>query len=155
MVFDLLTPVQGKFCRHRVSRAPEMMITAAAARRTCAARQGGGGSGGCMHARDPNWSKLVKMVTNLHTHNQVHELIFSLSFYVNFAVHLARLMALRKHTQTYQLRYALSATAAGRAAGCRRDDRTSCIFMPNSTDCRNFQFSFWIVARQNIFLIKE
>ena len=33
MVFDLLTPVQGKFCRHRVSRAPEMMITAAAARR--------------------------------------------------------------------------------------------------------------------------
>ena len=73
------------------------------------------------------------MVTNLHTHNQVHELIFSLSFYVNFAVHLVRLMALRKHTQTYQLRYALSA-AAGRGAGCRREDRTSCIFMPNSTD---------------------
>ena len=62
------------------------------------------------------------MVTNLHTHNQVHELIFSLSFYVNFAVHLARLMALRKHTQTYQLRYALCAAAAGRWLPARRQN---------------------------------
>ena len=151
MVFDLLTPVQGKFCRHRVSRAPEMMITAAAARRTCAARQGGGGSGGCMHARDPNWSKLVKMVTNLHTHNQVHELIFSLSFYVNFAVHLARLMALRKHTQTYQLRYALLPTPPGAPVAAGEKTEHLVFSCPILLIVRNFQFSFWIVARQNIF----
>ena len=79
------------------------------------------------------------MVTNLHTHNQVHELIFSLSFYVNFAVHLARLMALRKHTQTYQLRYALCAAAAGRAGEPTEHLVFSC---PILLIVRNFQFSF-------------
>ena len=82
------------------------------------------------------------MVTNLHTHNQVHELIFSLSFYVNFAVHLARLMALRKHTQTYQLRYALC-TAAGRAAVPAGKTTEHLVFScPILLIVRNFQFSY-------------
>ena len=82
------------------------------------------------------------MVTNLHTHNQVHELIFSLSFYVNFAVHLARLMALRKHTQTYQLRYALCADAAGRAGAGGEKTEHLVFSCPILLIVRNFQFSF-------------
>ena len=93
MVFDLLTPVQGKFCRHApVSR----WVTGRSHACTAAPHENDDSSSGCMHVETPievNWWKWSPIYT------QVHELIFSLSFYVNFAVHLAHLMALRKHTQ--------------------------------------------------------
>ena len=98
MVFDLLTPVQGKFCRHApVSRR----ATGRSHARTAAPHENDDSSSGCMHVETPievNWWKWSPIYT------QVHELIFSLSFYVNFAVHLARLMALRKHMQPTTLR---------------------------------------------------
>ena len=81
------------------------------------------------------------MVTNLHTHNQVHELIFSLSFYVNFAVHLARLMALRKHTQTYQLHYAHSAAAPGAPAAAGETTEHLVFSCPILLIVTNFHFS--------------
>lgn len=76
MVFDLLTPVQGKFCRHRVSRAPEMMITAAArAGRGAHVRRGKAAAADVCMPETPievNWWKWSPIYTHTQPSSRAH-----------------------------------------------------------------------------------